>query len=816
MSFPERRLRPWLWLVVPLCAAAFLAWNSAAWIGRIDAVKSLPGRAHTPGKADAPSAAGDTRLLRDLILPEGAGRTFDWIEQTELMFSRGEARIRHVDYENVPDGHAVGLASPYRWWLGLVSGIRNTWAGTTLERSVERGALLAGPWLQVILVLAVAVATGRRLGWAAGLAASLGAALLFPLTARFLAGAPGSDGLSAACALASVLGFLAGIRPTQAGGKAPWSHRGLAASAVAGALGLWVSVQAELPILAGIGLGGIVAAFILRAQTRALAPAAWRFWGFVGGGSTLVAYLLEYFPGHLSGVTLRSVHPLYGFAWMGAGELVARAVSRIGGRTGPRGARDHLMLGLALVAALAPLFWMWRSGSWGFLAREEGWPRLAALPNAAEAASAWGWLAKGGATGLAWATLLPLLAIGLAAAFALRSLPDPASRERIAVALGPAVVALAFAFAELAWWGLLDCALVALAAVCAVPGWTIARVPGRWLVAGAVAVCALLGGAQVLASVEPSPSKKLSSAESEQLVDRHLGHWLAMQAGEKGAIVFAPPAETASLCFYGSLRGVGTFSPDNTSGLNATLAIASASTLEEAHDLLQRRGVRYIVLPLWDPFFDSLGKLYLAGAPSTQASLLARQLRSFNLPPWIRPIPYQTPIQGSSGSLEVLVFEVEEGQTPAAAAGRLTEYFVEMGQLELASRAAESLDRFPGDVGALVARTEVQIARGDTAAAGKTLNTIRDRMGAGGDRYLPWDRRVSLTIILAQANQVDACREQAIRCAAQATDARLRSLTAASLLNFQVICHSLGIELPDAHLRGLAVDLLPADLRSRL
>ncbi|HEY1847571.1 MAG TPA: hypothetical protein VGG37_00130 [Opitutaceae bacterium] len=816
MSSTVRWTRLRLWLVVPLCAVGFLAWNGAARIGRIDSLSSLPGRAHVPDKPDPPSAAGDTRVLRDLVLPGGGGRAFDWIEQTELMAARGEARVRHVGYENAPEGHAVSLTSPYRWWLGLVSVVREAWSDETFARSVEQGALLADPWIQGLVVIGAAALAGWRFGRAAGLAVSLGAAFLFPFSARFLPGHPGPDGLSAACALGSVLFFLAGIRPVPPQGQAPDPRPWLALSGAVGALGLWVSVQAEAPILIGLGLGGLLSAFLQRSRASALAPEAWRFWGLTGGGLALLAFLLEYFPGHLSDVTLGSIHPLYGLAWMGAGDLMARAVARASGQALRWTGRDKAIGALALLAVLAPLVWMGRSASWGFLAKDADWSRLAALPDAAVAANTGAWLAKEAATAAAWATVLPFLMLASLAGIALRTMTEPASRTAVAIALGPAAVALALAWADLAWWGLLDGVLLALAAACAAPGWAVIRRPGRWWVVGAVALGALLGVARILPRGEAGSPAKLTPAESEELVDRHLGHWLALHAGETGAIVFAPPVETASLCFYGGLRGIGTLSPDNVSGFDATLAIASSQTLEEAHDLLQRRGVRFVVLPLWDPFFDNLGKLYLAGTPSSQASLFARELRSFNLPPWIRPIPYQTPIQGGAGSLEILIYEVEEGQSPAASAGRQAEYFVEMGQLDLAAAAAERLARFPGDVGALVARAEVQIARNETAESAKTVVVLQDRLASGADRFLPWDRRVSLAIVMAQAGKIDLCREQAIRSASEANEARLRTLTTGSLLNFLVICHSLGIELPDPRLRALAVDLLPVDLRSRI
>jgi len=126
------------------------------------------------------------------------------------------------------------------------------------------------------------------------------------------------------------------------------------------------------------------------------------------------------------------------------------------------------------------------------------------------------------------------------------------------------------------------------------------------------------------------------------------------------------------------------------------------------------------------------------------------------------------------------------------------------------------LRRFPGDVGALAARIEIQLGRGDTAAAGSSLEVLLGRLQAGGDRYLSWDRRVSLAIVLAQAGRVELAKAQVERCLKEASGPRLRSLTTGSLFNLLVISHALRLELPDPQLRDLAVDLLPGDLRTRL
>ena len=73
-----------------------------------------------------------------------------------------------------------------------------------------------------------------------------------------------------------------------------------------------------------------------------------------------------------------------------------------------------------------------------------------------------------------------------------------------------------------------------------------------------------------------------------------------------------------------------------------------------------------------------------------------------------------------------------------------------MGQLDLvASNAVLGLRRFPADLGALVARAQFEIARGDTDGFRPLDRAVAGtRLAAKADRNLPWDRRVSLAIVL--------------------------------------------------------------------
>jgi hypothetical protein len=238
--------------------------------------------------------------------------------------------------------------------------------------------------------------------------------------------------------------------------------------------------------------------------------------------------------------------------------------------------------------------------------------------------------------------------------------------------------------------------------------------------------------------------------------------------------------------------------------------------MDEAQDYIQGHGIRYVVLPLWDPFFDNFAKLYLAAQYSSRPNFFAGELRRFHLPLWLRPVPYQAPVGAGNSGQSVLVFEVVAEQSPAAGASRLAEYLVEMGDLEEAAAVGERLRQYPGDVGALAARAQVQAARGGAGAATGTVDALAARLSGGGDRYLPWDRRVSVAIVMAQAGRIELSREQARRCMAEVNEARLRSLSTGSLFDLLLLGRSFGLEFAEPRLRDLALGLLPGDLRSQL
>src|ERR1039457_3408433 len=118
---------------------------------------------------------------------------------------------------------------------------------------------------------------------------------------------------------------------------------------------------------------------------------AWRAWGYGGAAAVLGFYLIESFPNGMADWELRTIHPLYGVAWLGLGLALSLPTDAI-----QRGIRAwtprNLGLGVfSLVAVAALPVAMWRLDSKGFLAAEFAFLRLAKLPGSDVGASLLAW-----------------------------------------------------------------------------------------------------------------------------------------------------------------------------------------------------------------------------------------------------------------------------------------------------------------------------------------------------------------------------------------------------------------------------------------
>ncbi len=809
------RLSSQTWIIALICVSGFLLWMDTARVRRVDYVSGL---GEPPVTSEAASPTGYKAGLRRLIVPEHNNESYQWIAQTQQMLAGHDWRVRHVGYDNAPFGREVRTPSPYRWWLGLVAWAHQVVAGQPTGQAVERAAIWADPILHLLLVIGAVIFTARQCGNLPATLLAFGLAIAFPFIGAFLPGQPGDSGLVLVCGFWSVLLLLAGISPIRRPGEeqngqlpAKRTRQWFFIAGIVGAMGLWVSVPRELLILAGISIGGFFVGWVRR-QDPAAQVAPWRVWALGGATAILAAYLIEYFPAHMEALRLDTIHPLFGVAWLGVGELLEQASAWRQGKPSSSRLWRIISIGLAILAVASVPVALRFDGSVGFATADAFASRLSNLPNSAVAPNLWTWLVRDGITATAVATFLPVLVLGPAIWLLSRKATAAGQREKIALALGPALLALGLACFQIGGWSVADGMLLALLVV-TVPVIGSAAKSSRWSWMVGLAVILIPGAVLVLNQTRAETQETVAESDVVALIERDLAYWLTKQAGSGGSVVLAPPNTTTSFYFHGGLSGLGTPYRENKDGFAAAIRIAGSTSPEEAQTLAQNRNLSYIVVPSWDGFLDEYARL---GSRQPDHSVVAL-LHQWLPPRWLRPVPYHVPkISGFEG-LSVAVFQVTDVQDNPTALGRLAEYFIEMDQIDQAVSVSQALERlFPDELGALVSRSLVEQAAGNTSAATKIMNELPAYVTRGDDSSLPWDRRVSLAIALTEGKRFEAAKEETKRCLAELDEANIRLLTPVSLYRLQVLTKSFGLEIADARLRVLARELLPTELSEKL
>jgi hypothetical protein len=807
------------WLLIPLLALAFTAATTAIRVRRVEFVSDVAGAQVTgsPGAAQERGAGWQPRL----VVPGHHNESYEWLDQTRQMFARRQWRVRFIDYENAQLGREVFASCPYRWWLAGVAWGYHAVAGAPAGPSVEWAALYADPLLFLVFGAATLVFTVRRFGVLAGALATAALATLFPFATEFSPGVPDDHGLVQACAVWSVLLLVSGAASMDPSGAGRRARRWFVAAGVVGGVGLWVNVSRQLPVILGIAVGALLAGWVARAGAKSGSaerqpPLPWRAWSLAGAATCLAAYLLEFFPSYLGGWELRAIHPLFGLVWLGVGEGIARATAwREGGK--PRWSAGGALAWLLAAAAIASLpAAIWIGHNVGLLTIELPSMQLTLLPGTAAAPNLWAWLVQNGFTSAVCATVFPLLIVIPAVVLLLRSAVSPLFRIPIALALGPVLVAGSLAYRQISWWNGVDSALVVLliasaGAIRGVHNSLYAKILSVAL-GSAMLLSGAFGVVQLWPSAEARIKDGLTKTEIVGLIERDLAYWLAKHVGPAGAVALGPPNETATLYYYGGIRGLATLGWEDRNGLQAAVRITSATTPEEAQELIGLYGVTHIIIPQWDPFMDAFAQI---GGGQLEGSFLDR-LYKWNLPGWLRPVQYLVPnIPGFEGQ-SVIILEVVDEQDDAIALGRIAVYLADMGQLELAAKAGAALRRFPADLGALLARAQVETACGENEAFAESADLLVRRISGGADRDLQWDQRIGLAVVLVQSHHMDLARPRLKQCIAELDADKLRSLSTNLLFRFQILRRALNMEIVDPSLRALSLDLLPPDLRSRL
>lgn len=783
-------------------ALALLVWLAIVQVRHIQHLSDLYA-------GDGVASVGMSVDGNTLILPNADTRAYESVREFQAMATGVSTRLRWVNYDNAPFGRRIDSPSLYRWWLQGVAFVYRFSTGSSQGKAIETAVLYGDVVLQILMVLSLGAIVAEYSGFFAGALCAMGCAGLYPLGACFVAGVPDEKGIAIGCALWSVLPILLCLldRESKRESSSDRTFWAFVAAGIIGGLGLWASVQIQFPFILGLSIGGVLAALRSRRLGVAIPQRAWLIWSLAGAVTVLCAYVAELYPDRLPSWNLTVIHPIYGLVWLCLGGGLA-VVSK--NCSHPKCNRRKIVVAIALLAAGPVLMAgaMWKLKTWAFLAPDHGSYRMSKLLTDAPANNVFSWLVGSPSAAASVAIVVSAAVLGVPFWLMRRSVP-PTVQQASALVAGAGLIALILSFWHIGAWALYDVCVISCVLLVAwmVEGNPIGRAWWRVMTVGGVVLLAGLGIMVTNSASRFSKDGSLSTNELFEMLERDLAKWLAKQSGTKEAVVLTTPNLTTRLGYYGGLRGLGTFESENIDGLGAAIRILSASTPEEAKELLEKREVKYIAIPSWDSYLDDYARI---GMGTTEGTFLAR-LYAWRLTRWLRPIPYRFPEVNGFGGHFVIILEVTEDQEESDALGRLAEYFVEMQQFEHAESTAKLLKRFPADLGALAARAQVAGALGQMDEFAKIVDSIRGRLGQRAGVGMTWDRRVSLAIVLARAARLDLAKVQFEACIKSADEVSLRLLTSASLSRFFLLEKTFGIEIKDTRLQGVAFNLLSRD-----
>lgn len=707
----QDRILRWVGISLIVCLSiTVVAWGAAAYakwsaIGKISSVSFTDVPPHTvklpPGTRE-----------EHLVLPNSSVDARWWVVHTKKMLRDGTLRVRGTALDNAPDGREVHWSSILMWVLAVLAWLRSWGTGQPVEWFVADAAVAAGPLLLVLFFGALWWVAQRAFGW-------LPAAfyLLVLLTTQgvvrtFELGEADHHGIvlafASACALCLVAGGAGFARRTDV--TAP---RWFIASGLTGAAALWVSASTALPILAGLGAGGLLAGWLFaRSKEPPLRPDLWLVWGIAGCLGSLAFYLLEYFPRHI-GWRLEVNHPLYAFAWLGGSWLLCRILEgRRDAKFPFRKSGDGVKSALCVLVVAAPVAAIIMAGDRVFWVSDSF---LLALHKEyiSEFQSIAGILRWKGQeqNALVWIILYFWIWVILAGALALwiSGKGDGLFRRALLLLL-PATMIMQMlslwqvrwssaAFALWALWG-----LISVAALWRLDPAIVWRGVALSVVAVVPWIALLLGPLPAAAFATKAERTCLDAPLGEDvggnLLIRDVTHRLLQASPGQVPTVLTGPNTSTEMVYHGGVRVLGTLYWENMPGLKKAAEMFAATTEEETKRLLTEAGVTHIVVPSWSNFGEAYANLLAQaqGKEHADPSYLDGVLKSEEFPIWLRPFAYPIPTATGVDAQSVRVVAFIPAQNEFEGHFYRGIYHFESGQTDKARTQFESALRVrPGE-----------------------------------------------------------------------------------------------------------------------
>jgi len=625
---------PLIFILAVAFSCAVIAANAVA---RLESIKVATATTrYALPKLDAGSPTGYSGGRRVLVMPRAVDGCH-WIMNAQRMAHEGLFRVRTMPDDNAPAGRSLHWSTFILWWMVGLGSIWHGLTGLPLGAAIED----SGAWclLPIHLLFAIVLPWSLRkvFGWGASALLTIGIGASYGFASLFFVGSPDHHGLVTGCLLMASL-FLA------AGMVAPSSRSWFAWAGLATGAALWISAATAIPALVGLGLGAVLACLFFNNENP------WRIWGWSAGLSSLAFYLLEYFPGPM-GLRLEVNHPLYSFALVGAGEILATFASVRSGRRNENLKRQLVSVVLAACAVLAPLLVVPADPA-AFVLHDKF---LYALHKdyIHEFKTLRAWVALQHHEALLVA-LSPLPLLALPVVRLLRTPVPPSWKSAILITASTAAGLTVLALFQVRW---LNTAVSLWLGPLAVVAACLATQAGhvrlaRW----EKAVCLLfvlffslqMPQRIVRDLIEHRGKKPVPTSEDMAVVfARDAAYRIRALGGREPVTVASGPTTTTWLMYFGGLKGLGTLYWENVDGLKTAANLYAATDEADAKKILVDHHVAFVAILSTEPFTSEYARL-LQGQPPGPPPMdtFAWGLASGSkVPPWARFIPVPSPAE---------------------------------------------------------------------------------------------------------------------------------------------------------------------------
>jgi hypothetical protein len=649
----------WLVLVVTWVLAGTVLWLQARLVNQY---------LNTAGQLGLRGASAASTPLQQ-IYPGFAADAQMWVQHALALTEDDKLQLRHTNIDNAPKGREVHWNSAWAWCIAGAGKLHQLFTGLPLPRAVERATLWLNPVVMFGLIVLLSSWAARRLGLIAGVVVVVAMTCHDRIYEGFFPSYVDHHGILAVAVLGLILGavVMGGGWWRRNGGAfsvLPGSiglvRRGALFSALSGACGMWVSAASTIPAIAIVGFSGLVAMVVQgRAAVRQGAvfdPGAWRLWGRLGGGTSFVFYLIEYFPGHV-GFRLEANHPLHALAWLGAAEFIAQLGERW---LAPRAQRwQHAgallwpVLAIAVVATIAV-------GGHQVLSVMD--PFLATLHRdyISEMLPLWKTLRNFDR----WSLIKVILVGGLPLLAAIATLCYP--RRDTVIVLWFVTFATA-ALTAMAWlqsrWLINASAASIVLILVLLAHWTAKFRPiVGWTLALAILGMLFAPGAvqRHTSSARDVANRRVSPSDAANALSRDIAAALRASQPQGEIVLLASPNASETIGYYGRLKTLGTLYWENIDGLRSAAKIFGADTEAEAASLIRAHGVTHIAIVSAENFIAQYYRLLNPAAADSQVQrcfgiqLMREKIR----PSWLQPLTYEVPADLKSLNTTVQLFKV--------------------------------------------------------------------------------------------------------------------------------------------------------------